>query len=131
MEAINVIRKPVITEKSSLLQEKKVYAFWVNPKATKIDVKLAIKTLYGADVEGVRMVKIPGKFRAIKKGTMNKRREFNKAYVTLKNSGKLDLNKFEKSDKETKIKLAGPKVSKPKAEKAPKAEKKATVKKSK
>lgn len=130
MDAINVIRKPVITEKSSLLEGKKIYAFWVNSKATKIDVKNAIKTLYGADVKAVRMLKVPNKFRAIRKGTMNKRREFNKAYITLRNDAKLDLNKFEKSDKESKVKLAGPKATKAKTEKAPKA-KKETVKKTK
>ena len=44
MNALNVIRKPVVTEKASLLEEQKVYAFWVNPKSTKVDVKRAFKS---------------------------------------------------------------------------------------
>lgn len=118
MNSLNVIRKPVVTEKSSILQEKKVYSFWVDSKATKIDVKMALKALYGADVEAVRMVAVADKFRKIAKGVMNKRREFRKAYVTLRKGAKLDLNKFEKPEKEVKIKLAAPKSDKPKAEKA-------------
>lgn len=132
MNALNVIRKPVVTEKSSLLQEKKIYAFWVNPKATKIDVKMAIKHLYGANVAKVRMIQVADKFRAIRKGVINKRKESRKAYVTLANAAKLDLNKFEKADKSTQVKLAATKTSKVKAVKSEKPEKKVTkVKKTK
>jgi large subunit ribosomal protein L23 len=123
MNALNVIRKPVITEKSSQLQEKKVYAFWINPKATKIDVKIAIKLLYGTDVAKVRMIQVADKFRAIRKGVINKRKESRKAYVTLANAAKLDLNKFEKADKASDVKLAATKSTKTKAPKADKAEK--------
>ena len=123
MNALNVIRKPVITEKSSLLQEKKVYAFWINPKATKIDVKMAIRQIYGTDVAKVRILKVVGKFRAIKKGVINKRKETRKAYVTLADSAKLDLNKFEKSEKSTEVKLAS---SKSKTTKTVEAAKKTT-----
>jgi large subunit ribosomal protein L23 len=120
MNALNVIRKPVITEKSSLLQEKKVYAFWINPKATKIDVKMAIRQIYGTDVAKVRLIKVVGKFRAIKKGAINKRKETRKAYVTLADSAKLDLNKFEKSEKSTEVKLASSKSKTPKTSEAAK-----------
>ncbi len=123
MKALYTIRKPVVTEKSTQMQEKGIYAFWVSSKATKIDVKQAVKELYGADVSAVKMVKVPAKFRAIRKGNFNKRSETVKAYVTLKNRSKLDLNKFEKSDKEVKVKLASAK-----AEKKPAAKK--TAKKS-
>lgn len=120
MNALNVIRKPVVTEKSSLLQEKKVYAFWINPKATKIDVKMAIRQIYGTDVAKVRLIKVVGKFRAIKKGLINKRKESRKAYVTLADSAKLDLNKFEKSEKSTEVKLASSKSKTPKTSEAAK-----------
>lgn len=121
MKALYTIRKPVVTEKSTQMQEKGIYAFWVSSKATKIDVKQAVKELYGADVSAVKMIKVPAKFRAIRKGNFNKRSETVKAYVTLKNRSKLDLNKFEKSDKEAKVKLA--------PAKAEKAEKKSAAKK--
>lgn len=112
MKVNEVIRKPVITEKTTLLQDKQIYAFWINPKATKIEVKLAIKAIYGADVSEVRIVNIAEKFRKLRKGTMNKRSERRKAYVTLSGKAKLDFNKFEKADKETKVKLVSSKEEK-------------------
>ncbi len=105
MNALNIIRQPVITEKASLLQEQKVYAFWVNPKATKIGVKAALKQIYGADIAKVRMVRVSPKFRAVRKGILNKRKETLKAYVTLAKGAKLDLNKFEKTEKTTEVKI--------------------------
>lgn len=102
MNALNVIRKPVVTEKSSLLEEKKVYAFWVNPKSTKIDIKKAFKTLYGVDVAQVRLITVSPKLRKLRKGSYNKRLETLKAYISLKGKKQLDLNKFEKADKESK-----------------------------
>lgn len=123
MKALNVIRKPVVTEKASLLEEQKVYAFWVNPKATKIDIKNAFKSLYGADVADVRLLKNSAKIKKIRKGSYNKRSETMKAYISLKGKAKLDLNKFEKADKESQVKLAVSKTTK-----APKVKKTSTKK---
>lgn len=117
MNALNVIRKPVVTEKSSQLEEKNVYAFWVNPKATKIDIKNAFKSLYGSDVAKVRILKAASKIRKLRKGTYNKRTEGLKAYVTLKNRVKLDTTKFEKAEKESKLKLGATKPAKKTAKK--------------
>lgn len=128
MKANEVIRKPVVTEKATLLQEKQVYTFWVHPKATKVDVKIAIKAIYGADASEVKVINIAEKFKAVKKGSFNKRSERRKAYVTFPGKTKLDLNKFEKVDKETKVKLAAPSKSKDTAVKAEKPAKKTAAK---
>lgn len=128
MNALNVIRKPVVTEKASLLEVKNVYAFWVNPKATKIDIKNAFKSLYGAEVSQVRLVKASPKVRQLRKGSYNKRLETLKAYISLKGGKKLDLNKFEKAEKESKTPLLGS-VKKSPAKKTAKA--KTAVKKTK
>ncbi len=127
MDALNIIRKPVVTEKTALMEEKKIYAFWINPKATKIDIKLAVKELYGEEVAKVRLVKVSEKTRKLRKGSYNKRKESLKAYVTFKGKNKLDLNKFSKADKDTKVKLPvlGTKT-KPAAVKKEKTEKKIT-----
>jgi len=123
MNAHEIIVQPVVTEKATLLQEKQIYAFWVNPKATKIDVKMAIKAIYGADVADVKMVNTVAKMRALKKGSFNKRKHNRKAYITLVGKAKLDATKYEKADKETKVKLAAPKIKaeKPAAKKPAKA----------
>jgi len=112
MNAHEVIKQPVVTEKSTLLQEKNIYAFWVNPKATKIDVKRAIKAIFGVDVAAVRITNTAEKIKAVRKGSFNKRKHSRKAFITLVGRVKLDSTKYEKADKETKIKLAAPKAKK-------------------
>lgn len=124
MNAHEIIIQPVVTEKSTLMQEKKIYAFWVNPKATKIDVKMAIKAIYGAVVAQVKIVNTVAKMRALKKGSFNKRKFNRKAYITLVGKAKLDTTKYEKAGADTKVKLAAPKAEK-------KAVKAATEKKTK
>jgi large subunit ribosomal protein L23 len=112
MNALNIIRKPVITEKSSQLEVENVYAFWVNPKATKIDIKKAITSLFGVEVEEVRTLKVGPKTRKLRKGVYNKRKNSHKAYVTLKGKAKLDTTKFEKAEKESKLKVTTSKTTK-------------------
>ncbi len=104
MKTYEIIYKPAQTEKTTLLQEKNVYVFWVNPKATKVDIKNAIKQIYGADVQTVRVTQSPSKERRIKYGTMTKRPTQKKAYITLAKRAKLDVTKLEKEVKENKLK---------------------------
>ncbi len=95
MEITNVIIAPVITEKSTDNQGKGYYSFYVNPKATKIDIKNAVKTLYGADVEEVKTQTLPAKVRKLAKNRiMTKRPNTKKALVVLKGKKPLDFNKL-------------------------------------
>lgn len=89
MRLFKVIQKPIITEKTSTMNGKTArYAFEVTPDATKIDVKMAIKTLYGVEVADVNILNTREKFKYGKKrGMQVKRRETKKAYITLKNAG--------------------------------------------
>ncbi len=109
MKGNHTIIKPVYTEKATILNEKQVYVFWVNPKATKIDIKRAIKQQYGSEVTDVRVTNTTSKERKVRKGLMVKRAEGKKAYVTLAKGAKLDLTKSpsqaKAEDKEVKIKL--------------------------
>ena len=55
MKQTDVIRRPVITEKTTLLREDgRTLVFEVAPGATKIDIKRAVEKLLGAKVEGIR-----------------------------------------------------------------------------
>ena len=79
-------------------------------KGYQIDVKMAVKEIYGAQVDEVRMAYQRSKKRYMRKGVADKRSEAKKAYVTLKDKAKLDLTKFEKeSNKGTKV-VKTPKV---------------------
>ena len=61
--AHDVIRKPVITERSmSGLAENK-YVFEVAPGAGKIEIKKAIEEIFGVKVAKVNTIKLPGKWK--------------------------------------------------------------------
>lgn len=53
MESTHVIKKPIITEKVTALGESNQYAFHVDQRATKTDIKNAIQEIYGVKVTAV------------------------------------------------------------------------------
>ncbi|MBD3270880.1 50S ribosomal protein L23 [Candidatus Peregrinibacteria bacterium] len=122
MKTYEIIYQPVVTEKSTLMQENKIFAFWVNKKASKIDIKNAIKSIYGADVDSVKVVNTRSKERRIRKGVMQKRDAGKKAYITLVGKANLDTTKFEKTKADQDKKSSAKKT----ATKATKATKKST-----
>lgn len=59
MTVYDIIKKPVITEKSELLRrEYNKYTFEVNPKANKIEIRKAIETIFGVKVESVATMNV-------------------------------------------------------------------------
>jgi len=79
-----VIRRPLITEKSTLQREvSNLLTFEVDPKANKIDVKRAVEELFKVKVAEVRLSNVRGKFKRLGRN-VGKRRDWRKAYVRLK-----------------------------------------------
>lgn len=100
MPNITPIIQPIVTEKSSRTQEGKRYTFLVNKKATKIDIKNAIKEIYGVEAAEVKTMILPKKVRVIGKGReITKRPVYKKAIVTLKGGKTIDPNKFKEVKK--------------------------------
>jgi large subunit ribosomal protein L23 len=93
MEARDVIKRPVITERSADLMTEKKYTFEVNVKATKTHVKKAIEEIFEVKVEKVNIMNYKGKFKRMGKfgGFTNKRR---KAIITLTQDSK-EIEVFE------------------------------------
>jgi large subunit ribosomal protein L23 len=89
MKLTDVIRRPLVTEKTTLLREDgKTVVFVVARDANKIDVKRAVEKLLGAKVEGVRTANTQGKLK--RQGRfVGRRSDWKKAYVTLKDGQKL------------------------------------------
>lgn len=84
MNANQIIRRPLVTEKSTLLREdSNVIAFEVDPKANKIQVKDAVEELFKVKVEEVRLFNVRGKMKRMGRFE-GKRRDWRKAYVRLK-----------------------------------------------
>jgi large subunit ribosomal protein L23 len=89
MNLTDVIRRPLITEKSSILREDgKTIVFAVARDANKIDIRRAVEHLLGAKVDSVRTTLSHGKVK--RQGRYAGRRpDWKKAYVRLRDGEKL------------------------------------------
>jgi large subunit ribosomal protein L23 len=83
MRIEDVIRRPLITEKSTELRdERNIVAFVVHRDANKIEVKKAVESRFGVKVAEVRVANMHGKVR--RRGRfVGKRPDWKKAYVRL------------------------------------------------
>jgi len=60
-----ILIHPIITEKAVELQKENKYVFRVNSRATKIDIKNAVHTLFGVTVLQVNTVNVKGKVKRL------------------------------------------------------------------
>jgi large subunit ribosomal protein L23 len=64
--ADQVIRRPLVTEKSTIgREERNEVSFAVDPRASKHDVRRAVETLFQVRVETVRTMRMPRKMRRV------------------------------------------------------------------
>ena len=83
MELHQVIRRPLITEKSSIGREEfNLTTFAVDPRATKHDIRRAVETLFEVEVLGVRTMRQPRKAKRVGM-KIGRRAEWKKAIVEL------------------------------------------------
>lgn len=84
---MGIIIKPIITEKMTALGEKLGrYGFIVDKRANKLQIKKAVKELYGVEVEDVNTMTYAGKFKSrfTKSGVLSGRtNSYKKAIITL------------------------------------------------
>lgn len=94
MARIHTIIRPVVTEKATSGEAKGKYQLVVHSSATKIDIKKAFKSLYGADVKKVNVMRTAGKTKIGRtRKPVTKKSEFKKVIVTTKDKKPLDLTK--------------------------------------
>jgi large subunit ribosomal protein L23 len=95
MKKIEALIKPLLTEKANLQQEKLGrYAFKVNRKANKLEIKEAVEKFYGVNVTDVNTVIVPGKAKSrfTKAGLLKGvKPSYKKAYVTVAKGETIDL----------------------------------------
>jgi len=82
MHAIEIIKKPIITEKGTILQAKQDYMFEVDKRATKHEIKQAVEKLFKVKVIHVNVMTVPGKLKAIGRRRVMTA-SYKKAIVTL------------------------------------------------
>ncbi len=91
--AYEIIKRPIITEKSMAGIENKVYTFEVAKDANKTHIKLAIEDLFGVEVAKVNVVNAKPRPRRVGRHAGYKS-AFKKAVVTLKADSK-EITSFE------------------------------------
>ena len=89
MKQTDVIRRPLINEKTTLLREDgRTLVFEVAPRATKVDIRRAVEKLFGTKVESVRTSIAHGKIK--RQGRFaGQRSDWKKAYVKLREGEKI------------------------------------------
>ncbi|MBL4613719.1 MAG: 50S ribosomal protein L23 [Magnetovibrio sp.] len=85
-----VIRRPLITEKATLMSEHNQFAFEVSMGASKPEIREAVETLFKVKVEGVNTLIQKGKAKRFR-GRLGKRDDMKKAIVTLADGDSIDV----------------------------------------
>ena len=91
---MSILRKPLVTEKVSALNEKGKYGFIVDSDANKVEIKKAVEKQYGVNVEKVNTIVVIGKkkTRNTKAGVLAGRKpSYKKAIVTLAEGEVIDF----------------------------------------
>lgn len=91
MDIYTIIKKPHITEKSSLSSSSEnTVTLEVSRNANKIEIKNAVETLFKVNVLTVRVLNVAGKVKRFGR-TAGKRQNWKKAYITLKEGQSIDF----------------------------------------
>ncbi|MDN4076184.1 MULTISPECIES: 50S ribosomal protein L23 [Fictibacillus] len=93
MDARDIIKRPVITERSTEIMADGKYTFEVDTRATKTQIKTALEEIFGIKVASVNTANYKGKFKRVGRhtGYTSKRK---KAIITL-TPGSKELDFFE------------------------------------
>ncbi len=92
MDITNVLIKPILTEKSTILKDtQNKVTFLVHPKANKCQIKAAVEELFGVRVEQVNIVKKHPRLIRRFGRVAGKKSGGKKAYVTLAPGDKIEF----------------------------------------
>lgn len=90
MNAYDVIRSPVITEKATMASEANQVIFKVANNASKTEIKTAVEKLFNVKVRAVNTLVRKGKKKAFR-GIMSMQRDTKRAIVTLEEGHSIDV----------------------------------------
>ncbi len=90
MHLFDVLQRPLITEKNSVLQVQNKYAFEVAEGSTKPQIKQAVEKAFRVKVTGVNVIKVAGKTKRVGKRIYNTP-PWKKAVVTLRDGDKIEF----------------------------------------
>jgi large subunit ribosomal protein L23 len=87
---LEILKAPVITEKSQIAKSEGKYTFKVSPKATKTEIKEAIEKIFNVKVSAIRTINVKPKKRRVGRYTGLTTR-YKKAIVSLAEGQTIDL----------------------------------------
>jgi large subunit ribosomal protein L23 len=90
MHLYEVLKRPIVTEKSTFLQERNKYAFEIARKATKRQVKDAVELAFKVNVTQVNVITMQGKQKKVGRRTVMTS-SWKKAVVTLTPGQKIQI----------------------------------------
>ena len=90
-EHYDVIRKPIITEKSTMASQNGAVVFEVAIDSNKPQIKDAVEALFGVKVKAVNTTVTKGKVKRFR-GQLGHRKDVKKAYVTLEEGNTIDVS---------------------------------------
>lgn len=86
----DVIKKPILTEKSESAKQTLVYSFMVDVNSNKNSIKKAIESIFSVKVNSVRTINVKGKLKRYKM-MEGQRINRKKAMVTLKEGYRIEI----------------------------------------
>ena len=89
-EHYDIIRKPLVTEKSTMASENGAVVFEVSIDSNKPQIKEAVEALFGVKVKAVNTSITKGKQKRFK-GALGRRKDVKKAFVTLEDGNTIDV----------------------------------------
>ena len=90
MNKFDVLIRPIITEKTTLLMQENKYTFQVPLNANKVEIRKAVESIFNVKVEKVATIRVLGKTKRMGR-TMGKRSDYKRAIVTLKAGETIEL----------------------------------------
>ena len=90
MDSRDVIVRPILTEKSTMLSEVGKYVFRVNNQANKLQIRQAVEELFRVDVASVNVARVRGKWRRFGR-SRGRQSDWKKAVVTLEPGQSIEL----------------------------------------
>ena len=90
-EHYDVIKKPIITEKATMVSDANAVVFQVAMDATKPMIKEAVEAVFGVKVKAVNTTITKGKKKKFR-GRAGERSDKKKAYVTLEAGNSIDVS---------------------------------------
>ncbi len=89
-EHYDIIRKPLVTEKSTMASENGAVVFEVSIDSNKPQIKEAVEALFGVKVKAVNTSITKGKQKRFR-GALGRRKDIKKAFVTLEDGNTIDV----------------------------------------